>query len=75
MVTKLITAIGDKLKLPSEAKIPIEFQGILSSFNGYDILQTAEYTRLSAESYLRRVLKGHGWETPSSRESEPGAKP
>ena len=34
-----------------------------------------DYTKLSAESYLRRILKGHGWETPGSKESQPGAKP
>ena len=75
MAKKIVKAIGERLQLPSEVELPIEFQGVLTSFNGYDILQTADYTKLSAESYLCCVLKGHGWETPGSKESQPGAKP
>ena len=72
---EIIHLIGERVQLPSEAKIPIMFQGILSSFNGYDVHQTADYIELSVESYLRRVFKGHDWETPAKRESSLTAKP
>ena len=72
---EIIGLIGECVQLPSEAKIPITFQGILSSFNGYDVLQTADYIQLSAESYLRRVFKGHDWEKPAKRESSLTAQP
>ena len=70
-----MTLIGEHIQLPSQAKIPITFQGILSSFNGYDVLQTADYIQLSAESYLRWVFKSHAWETPAKRESLLTAQP
>ena len=72
---KSYISLEERVQLPSEAKIPIMFQGILSSFNGYDVCQTADYIKLSAESYLRRVFKGHDWETPAKRESSLTAKP
>ena len=50
---EIIVLIGERVQLPSEAKISIIFQGILSLFNGYDVLQMADYMQLSAESYLR----------------------
>ena len=61
---EIMTLIGERIQLPSKAKIPITFQGILSSFNGYDVLQTADYIQLSAESNLRQVFKSHAWEKP-----------
>ena len=67
--------IMTRIQLPSEAKISITFQGILSSFNGYNVLQTADYIQLSAESYLRRVFKSHAWEKPAKRESSLTAQP
>ena len=71
----IIHLIGERVQLPSETKIPIMFQGIISSFNGYDVYQTADYIKLSAESYLRRVFKGHDWEIPAKRESSLTSKP
>jgi hypothetical protein len=55
----IMTLIGEHIQLLSEVKIPITFQGVLTSFNGYDDIQTADYIQLSAESYLRRVFKSH----------------
>jgi hypothetical protein len=71
----IMTLIGERIQLPSEAKIPIMFQGVLTSFNGYDIIQTADYIQLSAESYLRRVFKSHAWETPGKHESSLTSQP
>ena len=57
----IMTLIGERIQLPSEAKIPITFQGVLTSFNGYDVIQTADYIQLSAELYLQRVFNSHAW--------------
>jgi hypothetical protein len=61
----IMTLIEERIRLPSETVIPITFQGILSSFNGHDVVQTADHIKLSAESYLCRVFKSHVWETPA----------
>jgi hypothetical protein len=45
------------------------------SFNSYDVIQTADYIQLSAESYLRRVFKSHAWETPGKHESSLTSQP
>jgi hypothetical protein len=58
-----------------EAKITITFQGVLTSFNGYDVIQTVDYIQLSAESYMWRVFKSHAWEIPAKRESSLTAQP
>ena len=57
--------IGAYLKLPKEDKVPFKELGILNSFNGIDVQQTRHYTKLSNESYLRRFLKTHQWDTES----------
>ena len=67
--------IGKALQLPSETAAPFEQQGVLGAFNGHDIDQTLTYTKLSATSYLRQVLKSHNWDKPANNESAAGAKP
>jgi hypothetical protein len=49
---EIMTLIGKRIRLPSEPKIPITFQGVLPSFNGYNVIQTADYIQLSSESHL-----------------------
>jgi hypothetical protein len=67
--------IGKRIQLPSETKIPITFQGVLTSFNGYYVIQTADYIQLSAESYLRCVFKSHAWEKPAKHKSSLTTQP
>jgi len=67
--------IGTKLTPHNEAEAPFECLGLVDSFNGYDVLQTRNYIKLSAESYIRRLLKAHGWDNPSPRESSNKPKP
>jgi len=67
--------VGTKLTLHNESEAPFEFLGLVDSFDGYDVLQTKHYIRLSAESYIRRLLKAHGWENPSPREESRKPKP
>jgi len=67
--------IGKKLKLHNEAESPFEYLGLVDSFDGYDVLQTRDYIKVSAESYIRRLLKAHNWDNPSPNESSKKPKP
>jgi len=42
--------IGAKLALHNEAEAPFEHLGLVDSFGGYDVLQTCDCVKLSAES-------------------------
>jgi hypothetical protein len=52
------------------AKFDIRDDGLLTKFNGIDVLQTRDYVQLSCSSYLHRVLQAHSWEKPSNRETD-----
>jgi len=67
--------IGAKLTLHNEAEVPFEYLGLVDSFDGCDVLQTRDYVKLSAESYIRQLLKAHGWDNPSPRELSNKPKP
>ena len=69
--------IGTKLALHNEAEAPFEHLGLVDSFDGCDVLQTRDCTkfRLSAVSCIRRLLKAHGWDSPSPCESSNKPKP
>ena len=42
--------IGAKLTLHNEAEAPFEYLGLVDSFDGYNVLQTHDYVKQSAES-------------------------
>ena len=67
--------IGTKLTLHNEAEASFECLGLVDSFDGYDVLQTCDYIKLSAESCIRPLLKAHGCANPSPRESSNKPKP
>ena len=67
--------IGERLKVSTEKDVPFVNQGLLSEYNGHDVLQTRDYIKLSATSYIRRLLKGHHWEKPSKQEASTNSKP
>jgi len=67
--------IGAELTLHNEAEAPFEHLGLVDSFDGCDVLQTRDCIKLSAESYIRRLLKAHGWDNPSPCESSNKLKP
>jgi Reverse transcriptase (RNA-dependent DNA polymerase)/GAG-pre-integrase domain len=52
------------------AKVEVTDGGLLTTFNGVDIDQTADYVKVSCRSYLRRFLKAHDWDTPNLNESD-----
>jgi len=75
MAKSVYAKIGTKLTLHNEAEAPFECLGLVDSFDGYYVLQTRDCVKLSAESYIRRLLKTHGWDNPSPRESSNKPKP
>ena len=56
--------IGHALKLPGESTVPFVKQGVVSKYNGIDVLQSRDYTKLSCETYIEKLLVAHGWDTP-----------
>ena len=38
--------------------------GMYQRYNGIDIFQTRDYIKVSAESYIDRMLQTHGWDAP-----------
>jgi Reverse transcriptase (RNA-dependent DNA polymerase)/GAG-pre-integrase domain len=44
--------------------------GIVKMFNGVDVTQTREYIMVSCESYIRRMLTKHGWDSAKPNESD-----
>jgi hypothetical protein len=56
-----------------EDKIDLRDEGILNSFNGVDVHQTAGYISVTCESYIDKLLAHYGWASAGIRES--GEKP
>ena len=48
--------------------LPITFLGLVKDYNGVDIIQTSRKIKISAASYINRMLKTHGWDTASDGE-------
>jgi hypothetical protein len=67
----LYQRIGAALQQPDEKDIPFVNEGIATEFNGVDVKQTRDYIQLSSESYIHRLLKTHGWDTPVEDSSPP----
>ncbi|KAG7340746.1 reverse transcriptase RNA-dependent DNA polymerase [Nitzschia inconspicua] len=61
--------IGKALQQPNEAQPPFTYLGLLSDYNGVDVHQTADYIELTSAGYIDRLLRSHGWDTPSLHES------
>jgi hypothetical protein len=56
-----------------EDKIDLRNEGILNSFNGINMHQTAEYINITCESYVDKLLAHYGWTSAGNHES--GEKP
>jgi len=59
MAKSFYSDIGTKLTLHNEAEAPFEYLGLVDSFDGYGVLQTRDYIKISTKSYIRRLLKAH----------------
>ena len=44
---------------------PLKRLGILTMFNGLDIIQGNRFIKLSCKIYLTKIMKGHGWIRPT----------
>lgn len=53
----------------AEDKIDLRDEGILTSFNGVDVIQSRHYIQVTCESYIDRFLEHYGWSSPGNRES------
>lgn len=53
----------------AEDKVDLRDEGILTSFNGVDVIQTRHYIQVTCESYIDRFLEHYGWSSPGNRES------
>ena len=60
--------IGKALQLPSESSPPFKYMGLVDDYNGVSVDQTSKYIDINATEYITRVLRTHGWETPSAKE-------
>ena len=70
----LYNQIGLALQRPVEKDknfIPFTKLGLVNDFNGIDIHQCKDYIEISSESYIDRLLKTHGWDTPNNKSKEP----
>jgi hypothetical protein len=47
--------------LDEELSIPITCHGILTHFNGIDVLQTRTHITISVGKYLTTIFESHGW--------------
>jgi hypothetical protein len=62
--------IGRALQLPEESAPPFKYLGLINDFNGVDVNQHQGYIEITANSYISRLLKSHGWDTPNNKEAE-----
>ncbi len=53
----------------------IKERGLHLAYNGVDLFQTRDYIKVTCETFIGRLLKTHGWETPSAGEDLTDASP
>jgi hypothetical protein len=65
-------ALDIKAQLQVHMTNPLHDIGIIKRYNGVDIQQTRHFVKVSAETYLNRVLEHHGWlDLPASNVTIP----
>ena len=47
--------------LDSHLLVPMKRQGLLTHYNGIDIIQSRDYITIHVGSYIRRIIASHGW--------------
>ena len=60
--------ICDKVFASIQTKLtqPLKLLGVLTMYNGLDIAQHDKYIKISCQTYLHKILQGHGWLSDSS---------
>ena len=56
-------------KIQEKLQEPLKRLGTLSMYNGLNIHQSRHYIRVSCETYLTKILQGHGWFEESHKKS------
>jgi len=46
---------------------PLQLLGVLTMYNGLDILQDNRFIKVSFFMYIKKILEGHGWEKPTHK--------
>jgi hypothetical protein len=70
LAKKIYDIIGTKLQFATEPTPPFSYLGLVDDFNGIDVGQYSDSIVVSCGRYIDRVLRTHGWTTPS----EPSSK-
>ena len=67
-LSTLSIKFGNKIlnMIQSHLSQPLKPLGVLTKFNGLDILQTDCYTKVHCRTYLTKILQGHNWHIPTS---------
>ena len=60
--------IGERLQLAHETKPPFEYFGLLTEYNGVDVVQTRDTITLKCSRYIQRVLRTHSWTVPDTKD-------
>jgi hypothetical protein len=63
------TAISREIirKVGAQLQVPLNDLRILKKFNGVDVLQARDYTKISCQTFITKVLKHHGWDEPTTQ--------
>jgi hypothetical protein len=58
------TAISKEIirQVGAQLQVPLNDLGTLTKFNGVDVLQARDFTKISCTSFLSKVLLQHGWD-------------
>ena len=48
--------------------VEVPDNGLFQRYNGIDVFQTRDYVKLSAESYIDRMLQTHGWDSAKTQD-------
>ena len=62
VVRRLIERLGMDIRLEAE-------EDVVSHYNGIDFLQTRDYIKMHAQSYIAKILENHGWSAAGKGET------
>ena len=64
-------SVCDEIISLISSKVDMINEGLLKSFNGVDVDQTASYTKVHVKGYIEKVCVAHGWATKSESATKP----
>ena len=54
-------------KIQLGLKQPLKLLGLLTMFNGLDVVQSARFIKLTCKTYITKILQGHDWLRPTRK--------